>query len=103
MKTALFAAAAFGLAALAGCATPGNRVSAALVDAGVPRGPADCFGRNLERTVRPDDLARIADAVDAARVGGRPLTMAEATRAAQASGDPLLLAAIVAAAGVCTV
>lgn len=86
---------------LSGCATPGDRVSDALIEAGVSRGPARCFGRDLTATVHPADLDRIADAVSAARVGGRQMTLAEAAGFAQSVDDPLTLVAIVAAATRC--
>lgn len=99
-KTAL-AAALFAASALAGCATPRDRVYSALTEAGVPEAPAACFSADVTSRLSISELRSIAGAVSDAREQGRTLTLGEALRLAQEAGDARTAGIILAAAARC--
>lgn len=87
--------------ALAGCATPRDRITSALVEAGVPRGSAECFSADITDRLSNTELREIGTAVSQAREKGRALTLADALQLAQESGDPRTTGILLTAAARC--
>lgn len=73
--------------ALTGCATPSQKISSALTEAGVPSSNADCFGQQLAGQLRVTELRRIAAAVSKARQQGEALRLSDALQSAREAGD----------------
>lgn len=88
-------------AALAACATPRDRVASALIEAGVPEVPAQCFSADVTSKLSVSELRAIAGAVSEAREQGRALTLGQALRLAQEAGDARTAGIILAAAARC--
>jgi hypothetical protein len=86
---------------LAACATPRDRVASALIDAGVPETPANCFSADVTSQLSISELRAIAASVDEAREQGRSLTLGDALRLAREAGDARTAGIIVAAAARC--
>lgn len=99
-----FARAAVGISlllALSACATPQARVSTALIEAGVPAGPANCFADDVTSKLSVSELRAIAGSVSEARERGRALTLSEALTLAREAGDLRTGGIILAAAARC--
>lgn len=86
---------------LTGCATPRDRITSALVEAGVPRGPADCFSADITARLTTSELSAISGAVSRARQQGRTLTLADALQLAQDGGDARTTGILLTAAARC--
>lgn len=83
------------------CATPRDRVATALIEAGVPEAPANCFSADVTSKLSIPELRAIAGAVSEAKERGRSLTLGEALILARESGDAGTAAIILAAAARC--
>ncbi|WP_396592682.1 hypothetical protein [Brevundimonas sp. R86498] len=86
---------------LAGCATPRDRITSALVEAGVPRAPAECFSADITTRLSDAELRAIGTAVAQVREQGRSLTLADALELARDSGDARTAGILLTAAARC--
>lgn len=80
--------------ALAGCATPSQRISSKLVAYGVPEPQAVCVGDRLEDRLSVSQLRRIGDIAKRSRDDTGRVTIAQFAAALNRPGDEELVAEV---------
>lgn len=83
-----------GLALLAGCATPSQRISSKLVDYGVPQPQAVCVGDKLEERLTISQIQRIGNIAKRSRGTDGRVTLAQFAAALDRPGDEAIVAEV---------
>ncbi len=89
------------LLTLAACATPQQRVTSGLMDAGLSRPMAACMASRMVDRLSLLQLRRIGRIGDLRRANPRELSVDQFLHRARALGDPEILAVVTASAGIC--
>lgn len=92
-----------GLAALAACTTPAQKITARLVDYGVPPSQARCMGDRLQQRLSFGQLQRLGSLseLDRSRLGR--MSINDITRALNRPGDEVIVAEVVRAGIGCVI
>ncbi len=88
-------------AALAGCATPEQRVRSGLVEAGLSRPIAACMAERMVDRLSLLQLRRIGRLGDLKDANMREMTVDEFLRRARAIRDPEIVGVMTTSAGIC--
>lgn len=81
-------------AAIAGCATPSQRISAKLVKYGLPEPQAVCMGDRLEQRLSLKQLQRLGQVGEMSRDRAGRMSVNEIARALNQPGDEALVAEV---------
>lgn len=92
-----------GMALLAGCATPEQRVRSGLIDAGLSRPMATCMASRMVERLNLLQLRRIGRLGDLRDANMRELSVDQFLHRARALGDPEILAVMTTSAGICAI
>lgn len=82
------------LLALAACATPAQRITAKLVDFGVPARQARCAGDELAARLSTEQLRRLAGLISANKAGVGRMRLSDLVRQLNEPGDPEIVAVV---------
>lgn len=83
-----------GLALMAGCATPSQRISTKLVEYGVPQPQAVCVGDKLEARLTISQIRRVADIAKRSRNSAGRVTITQFAAALDHPGDEAIVAEV---------
>lgn len=100
-RAAMLAVTAFAAAALAGCATPEQRVRSGLIEAGLSRPIATCMAQRMVERLSLLQLRRIGRLGDLKDANLREMSVDEFLRRARAIRDPEIVAVMTTSAGIC--
>jgi hypothetical protein len=81
--------------AVAGCATPSQRISSKLIGYGVPEPQAICVGDKLEQRLSISQLRRIGEITKASRSATGQVSLTQFAAALNKPGDEQIVAEVV--------